>query len=378
MHPAWSKAITPLLQRLGVGHLDTTLQYLTAREEGLASSPQRRIRVLILARQHYFETQRNYPVRTRRELAAVLELDRPELSPWPDAILLYHIASAQPGKMAVNIWCLRPQLLAQHRLTPWLILPEGLLHALASAEPLQQLPGNPAPWYLHRDKQGLLTSQSASGLYHAPATFCELMGAAPEQLHTRSPAQRERQLHHGLTRLHPAQLRGLWVARGVLPEPRRLARLATIGAVMVGLYLAVGSYTLHSQASHLQQQVATLRSSLDQQMQQEHHLQDMAERYHSLATPLQQSAVSWRLLSLLAEVLDGPQQFERLQLSGQRVELRATVPSASGLLSRLGERPEVREAHFAGPVQSAPRGDGERVTLVFELKPAREEGSHAR
>lgn len=364
-----TRIIDKLIRFAGVASLGESLQALDARFQPYPARKAGSARIIILGRQHYFETRKTYPVHTLKELRAAISLDAPELSPWPAAQPVYQVVSRQPGQMRVNIWFPNPAIAARLA-KAWLVIPESLLIARASCNRLLHIQA-PQPWFLYTSESGLITSQQAKGLYADQNVFAGLTPLDADQMHVVPQREIWSFYHQGILKLSSQDIAGLWVAqqRLALPDAARLKTLSTLAAALFIVYTGASSAWLVYTKNQLEQAVSSTRANTDAELALESELEQMAARHTQLSQALTTGTSSALALAVYPHFSGQVSQLQRLGFTGQQVELSVVTPSATDLLETLSDNPAITRVSFSGPVQGNRRGNGDQATLVFGLRP---------
>lgn len=114
------------------GYLADRLYYFTHKKNTVSlnhniQSQHRKLHWLILAREHYFETSKEYPIANKKDLTQALRFEE-SIAPF-DGLTLTFIQRLDEQTHKVTFWVVNPQILLTLDTQPWLILPESYLLA---------------------------------------------------------------------------------------------------------------------------------------------------------------------------------------------------------------------------------------------------------
>jgi len=323
----------------------------------------RKTRLLILGRQHYFETLREYRISNTRDLAAAIRLEAPTLSPYPDGICLYHRQAHVDGISTVSVWFVRPQVWRDYGLTPQVIIPETLLlscsQSTAGARMLHIQPGGSSPdYFFYADEQKLI-SQPRRGAAQSAERFARIAGLdASAFLPEKHDAQQlARCLAGGLRRLPWAAVPGLWLRdQRALPDIRWSRLVVIVGGLML-TYLALSSGYLYQQQQAVAAQWDEQRVAMRDMLTLEQRYQTLLDEQQQLAQPLQDYVGRWRVAAMLAATITPRERLESVRVDNGKVELNGFAPRASGFVATLSQQPVLAEVQFAAPVRKVPGGE---------------------
>ena len=106
----------------GTGKSDFELQIVQDNQPS-------KLRWLILSREHYFETSKEYPIANKRDLVKALRFDDNK-APF-EGVTLQHIERINEQSHRVTFWVINPNVLEELNAHPWLVFPESYLLAIA-------------------------------------------------------------------------------------------------------------------------------------------------------------------------------------------------------------------------------------------------------
>lgn len=336
---------------------------LVAQTPPIVARGIRKARLLVLGRQHYFETLREYRISSMRDLAAAIRLEAPTLSPYADGVCFYHRHAYVDGISTVSLWFVRPQVWLDHGLAPQLVIPETLLlNYMAERDAPNMLQvqssGNNPGYFFYADAQKLI-SQPRRGAAQNAERFARLAGIDPSlfQPQVLDEQQLAQSLAAGLQRLPWVAFPGLWL-RGQRQLPvvrwRRLA--AIVGGLLFG-YLVLSSAYLYQRQQSLQAQWDEQRVAMRDMLALEQRYQTLLAEQQQLSQPLRDYVGRWRVAALLAATITPRERLEAVRVDGNTVELRGFAPRASGFLATLSQQSVLADVQFAAPVRKVPGGE---------------------
>jgi hypothetical protein len=313
--------------------------------------------IAILGCEHYTHHSKAFPIRSRRELAQVLDNENEAraaqfvftfIGPWNGQsrqVDLYEMSSSSIGSFARAIFLL-PETLLVSRAVPKdsiLKVDRGQSHYFIAATGLWHRAG------------GLIDSERAfvlaSGL---PIDRIELVDPARLPIYLLAAIKRLRG-SEWLDGLNKAFVSHIW--RSFRPILTFTAVASLIYGALVSIYV-VGALSLR------QSQINVLGSEVGQLLVAQRRLDTLSTSSSRLYSTLAKTNISWRVWELSSTVWAGGGRIAAFNLFDGKVVIRGETPNATDLLSRISKLEAFHDAGFVSPV----RQDRDQQQFVIELK----------
>ncbi len=333
------------------------------RREDLDGNPSSHFALLaVLGCEHYQHRSVSYPIRSRRELAQVLDN---EINPSA----LKFISSWDGESRRVDIYdIVSDDVLSSSRAL--FLIPETLLLSRALA-------GNAI---FKVERAGLRYFVAETGLWHRAGglvqnerAFILASGLSIDRVETVDEQQVLHQVILGLRKLQPAEWLDALSAdliSQVWARARPLAALSlSLGAVyglLVSVYLLVALSVRQSQIDSLGPEVGDLLAA-------QRRVDRLAVTSAGLASVIAKTNQSWRVWEIPSTVWSGGGRVAAFTQFDGKIMIRGEAPNATDLVSRLSKLETFSNPAFASPV----RQDGDQQQFVIELK-SREAGNARR
>lgn len=327
--------------------------------------------LLIIARKHYHEQVQDYPIENKRELKKLLALEFGDDS-------CYHIWQNSEvtfsGQHPVNIWQFDSAIPNR-----FIRLPETLLLALtAKAEQIVSAQ-NGLPQTSNDQKlkttfigrQGkLIQSSPQTVLINSAQRFASSIGIA--QLTTDkiiTPENHVNELALAMKKLSPSLLFSFIKTPKVADRLTLLKNMCVPLFLVLTVYLALTSFYLTYQNTHIAQQISSQSSEVSIALQQQQNVDQNLARYLALQAFFKDKKTTSQFWLVMAELF--PQaQFSNIRTSGPRFVLRGKATQATQVLELLSKNTRVQDAKFDFPTRKS-RGLENFVISFILLKPPR-------
>jgi hypothetical protein len=319
------------------------------------ADPQPTPKVLIVARRHYNELNRSYPLESRSEVKKLIKLE------YADQRVHYKIGQVENGKTRVNIWIFNPEVPAA-----LLTLPESLLFS-ASVEPNQILQVNAKPVQFLVTHNNLLFSQLSGALIVDPQSFSMSVGM-PNNPVTSELASSEIAgvLLKAIKTVGLANL-SLFFALPKVTSSAQTFKSAVIPAVLIfAVYLMASSAYLVGYKVYLQGQIDKQSEGIDTALEASANMDVQLERYQHIQRFMAEQVDVAPVWLVMAEVFPET-KLSRFELNQGRFVLAGQTERATSLLESLNNNPNVKEARFDNPTRNS-RGK-EYFVISFTVNP---------
>ena len=335
-----------------------------------------KLRWLILGREHYFETSKEYPIANKRELQRALRFEDDQ-APFK-GINFQQIERINEQSHRVTFWVVKPQLLEDLPARPWLLLPESYLLAKALDDNIDIAAIERAGETLFVSKAGQTLASGLQSSYTPSLQHFAFSTGSPTNVgnSTHYPATTTnfaQLLRKGLKALSIAQLVGFVVKtdqQNWRNYPWKKAGVISVGAF--ALYLALSSGWLLYKQQQLEQQLTSQAAEVNQALAVQKKYQQLAQWQLQLASPLEDLQPYWHVWPVLLEALTTGARVSAVHFKADLITMHGETNAeteetpatkATEILSKLTDNPMVTSAKFASPVK-AYRGR-ERFSISF-------------
>lgn len=307
-------------------------------------------KIIILARQHYQEFIKTYPIADLTELKSVLAQEYVE-SPH----VLYLFDQSESNQTKVCTFVLDPAVLSN--CPGWVYFPETMLLANAPV-----ISGNDENvWdcsklhgFFFYCRDGLSISQKQGPLCANVAMFA-LNNGLPEglEVQTPSPATYNGLLLSGLKNcLARGRSFGRWFVYRSSGSAFNLKKWSQLFAgLLVGYLLSVSLYMYLSIESR-KADIAALGDGVNQLLDSQTRQQSLAEsfaRFTDSQKGLQRTAPVWGIVQVM---LESQVNLLSFSIENEKLTLRGSAQRATDVLAMLLTLPDIRSAEFTAPVRN--------------------------
>lgn len=321
--------------------------------------------ILILGRQHYHETVKDYPIENINDLKRALR-NEPLLAPY-DGMRLTKIDKLVDRTHRVTIWVIKNTVVSSLKHRPWFLIPESAaITAVKSSKPiiaqrfgkrlfavnsvsglvsteLDQQKGSDTNWRL--------PFEVGSGIDQIPSldehqTYQRFIGGV-KRLLTRAPATFFLPIEFGKLKSYP------WVAAGKL------------SALILSTYLLLVSAGLGVYSWWLDQQLVVVQEEAKSAIEIRREIRNKilrVEEYNSVRANIQPFWSAWDL------VLDLRQNEIVISNVDNRkgiLVIKGYAARASDVLQQLSDDPRVSSAEYLTPIRKKQNGEQFAINVTF-------------
>jgi hypothetical protein len=337
----------------------------------------RRLFWLIIGREHYFETTREYAIANRRELKKALGFDHSQV-PFPGTKINW-IEPIEEQRFRVTTWVIRPDVLSALPMRPWILLPESLVLAQAITTGTARIERSGATLFVTGLQNGIASGLASS---HIPTleAFAYRVGAtldANNVTNVSDEAHFSHLLSVGLFKCRGSQLGSCFLG----PERRTFAnypwrRAGILSSVVFAAYLALSSAWLLLQEWRLDQGLAGQGGDVKHALTQQQNYLDLQQQIATLSKPLQAGKPYWQIWPVVLELLKSKAQLSGIEYKSGEVTIRGTAEKTTELLSRLNELPNVFSPGLAAPITSNQGREDFAIRFYLEAQRGDKSESH--
>ena len=319
--------------------------------------------VIIVARNHYFETVKDYPVGSLRDLHRILKAE-----PWRYPFkgkLFYRVQRRSDQSHRVTSWVIKQSVLESLSSQPIWLIPESVcVEALAE--------GNNT--VLNRLGEDLFVGKSPIGLVSGVGeanTFSKKIGL-PSSFYGQSEVQ-------VLSGPESIDIILLGVERTVKSSPfvffyrdMSSALLAlpwrkalSLSAVMIVFYLSLVSLYIQFEGLMLDRQISALSDGADGVVELRKKLASKGVVLKALDSKLLDSNPHWDGWSVYLDLKDLGVQFIAVTTSKSSMTIICVAPKATEVLRVLVADPRVRSAEFSSPIRQDTGGELFTIEITY-------------
>jgi hypothetical protein len=360
-----SKWLDNLLFRF-LGYFSDGMQKFVKSGQGegsisLQSVDQFKPLILIVARRHYTELNRSYPLENRSEVKKLINLE------YAGQRLYYKLAKAENGKILVNIWLIKSVVP-----DAWLTLPESfILSARSTLGRVLQLNTSPSQFMTKQNQ--LIHSQIGNQLINNANNFAMSVGIPGSfELEKIEPAVLPQMLLQNL-KCTPTNELFLFFSMPSLNLTKQNFNSIIAPSVALGIiYLVLSSVYVGAHKYYLESQIAQQSEEINVALDANSQMQQQTESYQKLqkfmASQLDIAAVWYVFADVVNDV-----QLSRFDLIQGRFVLAGQTDRATSLLEKISNNAHVKEARFDNPTRTSK--NKEFFVISFTVKPLQEKES---
>lgn len=338
--------------------------------------------VLVVAREHYFETVKNYPIGNISDLKGVLSQNLETFPYEGEKFEQLEILSGQSSR--VTSWLVKDTAYSGFDKRPLVLIPETAAISAISKSPGAIYSRLGRRVRLAKSADGISSMvddvvPTGSAGEHANsanlAKYASLSEVQEEPLGSEQFALKLIQGSWALIREAPLRFR--FRARLALQNdwPWRPAA-KTVGLILIG-YLALTSAYIVISDQWLDRKIETLTSNIAPVNKTRQSIAGLQSQLGDIDTSLQSIQPNWVIGDIVLDLIKQGASIRSLRSEGLSVILFLDAPRATEVFSFLTQDNRIKEAEYAFPVQQ--RGSQQRfavkITLSDQLLPVALEGN---
>lgn len=334
-----------------------------------------RVFMVILARECYFETIKNFAFTNLKEIKAAIEMDRSAYSPLVEGrFFIRKLGDGGDEGARVNLWFVNEDTTRKlRRLSPLLVIPETAFLAFVNRGKRQiyavSQEGEESFFaFIGRENgvRSLLSRGSRGRLDH----FIRVIGAMAHDCPVTEIEGGKEPFSFFPAAVDALAFKDLWpflavASRSWKIRTQRAKSGLAAAAVIFGLYMLLsGGYPvlIHNRLARENQALA---GSLAEVLAKQKSIDDYQAAGKKLAVSLNHYPYKLPLLNLLNRALPAETTISRLKIAGNTVEMQGVTPQASKLLDALARESGVQNARFTAPLREDKKTGGEFFRLMF-------------
>ena len=314
--------------------------------------------VLIVGREHYYESVIEYPIGSLRDLKKALKIE-----PWSfpyKGIRLVQITRTTPQSHRVTNWVVKAEVLDQQETRPVFVVPEtACLQALAASGPVSISRLGQTVLIIDSDNgiaSGIeLESRDDSALKVWRAQLLSLSGLPHDYpVSPLSDKNFASQLTLGLVRIIKQSPLDFFVPlerakRGNYPW-QKASKMALLAAIA---YLAFSSLYLVTTDAWVEHRLSAIQTDATTVQELRKDVRFMQAEVNEVAGVFSEVAPLWVTWDVVTDLLIKGVTVSRINSIDGSVTITASAPKASEILSFLSNDARVSEVKYAQPIRQA-------------------------
>jgi len=330
------------------------------------------LRWLILGREHYFETSKEYPIANKRDLKRALHFDDNK-APF-SGVTLQHIERVNEQSHRVTFWVINPNVLKQIACSPWLILPESYLLAKAMHKQvnLATIKCISKTLYISQTGQGICSgvqSQQTPNVESFAFSTGSPLSVNTEQYFTATADNFVGLLIKGLKSLELTMLQGFLVQLNDTnwkTYPWKQAGI--IAATVFSAYLMATSAWLVFKQESLDYKISAQKEVINQALSLQKKYQQELQWQQTLSKPLEGTFPYWYTWPTTLEVIAVGSKITAVHYKNNKIIIHGETNKgvkATDVLAKLSDNANVVSPSFSQPVRK--RRDKESFAISFSF-----------
>jgi hypothetical protein len=324
---------------------------------------------LILAREHYFETSKEYPIANKKDLAQALRFED-NIAPFK-GVTLKHIQRLDEQTHKVTFWVINPKVLFGLPSQPWLIIPESFLLAKSFLEKqnIAEIARLTTPIYV-----AIVGHDITSGIQsiHTPdlEAFAIATGSAFEQQSNISFIESDKAtkiesdvksnystlLYQGIKSTNIVEFKNFILPPKVIDWKRYPWKKASILSVgVLSLYLALTSGWLVFKEYRVEQQMTMQADKVNEALALQKHYREQQEWQQQLSQPFDDLKPYWNTWQVFLNIIATGAEIKSVQYKKGEITLRGKAKKeakATDILVKLNALDYIESPKFISPVRN--------------------------
>jgi len=341
-----------------------------------ASKPAK-LRWLILSREHYFETTKEYPIANKRELKQALHFDDNK-APF-EGITLQHIERINEQSHRVTFWVINPNVLEGLPCNPWLIFPESYLLAktLNKDINLATIKCFNKTLFISKTGQGVFSgvqSPQTPNIESFSFSTGSPLNANSEQPYITKADDFVDLLLTGLKSLNHASLPNFLVTLNNFNwQSYPWKQAGIIASTVFIIYLALSSGWLVIEQQQLDQQLTEKKSQVNQALTLQKAYKQELQWQKSLAEPTKDLIPYWNTWPIVLDAISVGASFTAIHYKNSKITIHGTANNtikATDILAKLSKNANVASASFSQPVKKYRGKENFAISFSFAKLPS--------
>lgn len=324
--------------------------------------------VCIVAREHYIEEQRDYPISNIYHLLKIIQAEKQNIAPF-DGETFWAITKFTPGQFQVTYWSVQSHIIESLRSQFKFIVPESFLLVQALSEDGVFTIGKDRGLFLYKQENSFVC-MIKDALIDSADRFCALLNK-PElasNIQSISDEQYQSILAQRVKKLPPYYFIGLHLsnvkekASYDIEKWKKPALFGLCGLFAYGI--AVTSY-LNNHQANLDSLLGEKRKEMSVLLKTESQLRSLQATQDAYQFISHEFPSLSNLFAMLVPLKEKGLVIQNIRLTGSEVKLRVVSPSGTDVFSTLAESKLVSNLDFDGAIQKHRGTDLDVYTLQF-------------
>jgi len=315
-------------------------------------------RWLILGREHYFETSKEYPIANKRDVKNALAFEDNK-APFK-GVTLHHIERVNEQAHKVTFWVIKPKILEGLTTLPWLVLPESYLLA-KSLEPninLAVVEGLNKTLFISKIGQSVLSgikSSQTPNIENFAFSSGSPISSENGQFYTSSRTNFLSLLYKGVKLLNLTELQGFLLKRKKVNwqnYPWKQAGLTS--SIILTLYLALSSGWLLLKQYQQESKLSVQTTEVNQALALQKELQKQNELQKQLIIPLAEQVPYWNVWPVVLDTIYVGSKIKALHYKKGKITIQGAANKtikATDILAKLSKSSYVQSPSFSKPMR---------------------------
>ena len=322
--------------------------------------------ILIVARQYYFESVKDYPINNTRDLKRVIESES-VISPF-EGMTSHKIEKLDSGFHRVTRWVIRRSVLDSLEASPWLLIPETACIRVKLGD---------QPTVINRLGGSVIIAETHEGIVssvvkdHLDGESSQRSNLPPALTNDGSPQKfldemtTVKALLVGLRRvLFSSPTRFLVWSKSNLQFDYPWSKSLVATAVIFAIYLSFSSASLVIASWWIDKRLNDVAEAANDVVDVRRKIKTATAALADLEGANKKIIPSWAVWDLLLDLKEEDVSFTIIKKDGDDIMLYGSAPRASDVLKRVSFDERVALAEYAAPIRKQ-RG---RETFIISVK----------
>ncbi len=327
--------------------------------------------IVVLSRDLYFETLKDFPIKKHGLINAAVELDMENYSPFKTSLFFSRRCSVTENGALVNLWFVKPEVLEFiSTLQPLMVIPETAILALGKRDSIYQI----TLWgghrlFVHVTEEGAIQSLLSKEDKLDLTTFKRSVGGPLEssRLKLVQGDAYWKKLRVFLKRPMPDFHLAFLTPELFFPRLKRvrLRQFAISAFCVYFVYLSLGTFLCFSikrkyrnELHRLNHDVCLIKKARDEFLFKKKIVERIAAHTNNYTSKTS-------ILNALDKTVPEGTWIKQIYMADNKVEVSGETPKASSLMENLRQYPGVSEPEFVSPVQKLKKSGNESFTISF-------------
>lgn len=326
--------------------------------------------VLIVGREHYYESVIEYPIGSLRDLKKALKIE-----PWSfpyEGVRLVQIMRTTPQSHRVTNWVVKAEVLDHQERRPLLLVPEtACLQAMAASGPVSISRLGKTVLIISSDTgiaSGIESESRDDTTLHVWRTQLLSLSGLPHDCPVSSVEETNfaSKLVNGLVGLIKQSPMDFFVpmeraVRGSYPW-QKASKMALLAGIA---YLSLSSLYLVMTDVWVEHRLSVIQADSEAVQELRKSVRFTRAEINEVAGVFSEVAPLWVTWDVVTDLLKKGVAISRINSIDGSVTITATAPKASEILSYLSNDPRVSEVKYAQPIRQAGRLQSFAVAVRF-------------